>query len=142
MNAMDAGPSLREVITDALRYWEPRRWLYNLLLAAVVGGEFIAAWPTSRSFVTFDGLLALFLLAVLANVAYSTVYVADVFIQRSGFHAKRAAWRRVLLVVGFAFAAILTHFFASGIWRPASPPATTTHAMSTGAPPAGFTRPP
>ena len=45
--------------------------------------------------------------------------VADVFIQLSGFHAKRAAWRRVLLVVGFAFAAILTHFFASGIWRPA-----------------------
>ena len=119
MNAMEAGPSLRDVITDALRYWEPRRLLYNALLAAVVGAEFIAAWPTSRSFVTFDGFLALFLLAVLANVAYSTVYVADVFIQLSGFHAKRAAWRRALLVVGFAFAAVLTHFFASGIWRPA-----------------------
>ena len=118
MNAMDAGPSLREVITDALRYWEPRRWLYNLLLAAVVGGEFIAAWPSSRSFVTFDGLLTLFLLAVLANAAYSAVYFADVFIQLSGFRAKRAAWRRVLLLVGFAFAAVLTHFFASGIWRP------------------------
>jgi len=114
-----AQPPAERRLDDALRYWEPRRLLYNALLAAVVGAEFIAAWPTSRSFVTFDGLLALFLLAVLANVAYSTVYVADVFIQLSGFHAKRAAWRRALLVVGFAFAAVLTHFFASGIWRPA-----------------------
>jgi len=65
------------------------------------------------------GMIVVVAVYVLANVAYSTVYVADVFIQLSGFHAKRAAWRRVLLVVGFAFAAILTHFFASGIWRPA-----------------------
>jgi len=26
-------------------------------------------------------------------------------------------WRRVLLVVGFMFAAVLTHFFASGMWQ-------------------------
>jgi len=35
------------------------------------------------------GVLGLFLLAVLANVAYSAVYVADVFIQSSGFRASR-----------------------------------------------------
>lgn len=119
MTGMDVGPSLRDVITDALRYWEPRRLFYNALLATVVGAHFIAAWPTSLSSLTFDGLLVLFLLAVLANIAYSTVYAADVFIQLSGFRANRAGWRRVLLVVGFTFAAILTHFFASGMWPPA-----------------------
>jgi hypothetical protein len=113
---MDGGPNLRDVITDALRHWEPRRIVYNALLAAVVIAHFIAAWPTSRSSLTFDGFLGLFLLAVLANLAYSAVYVADVFIQLSGFRDNRAAWRRLLLVVGFAFAAVLTHFFASGMW--------------------------
>jgi len=59
---------------------------------------------SSPTFVTFDGVLGLFLLAVLANVAYSAVYLADVFIQFSGFRASRARWRWILLGVGFAFA--------------------------------------
>jgi hypothetical protein len=113
--APDPVPHLRDVTTDALRYWELRRLFYNALLAAVVGAHFVAAWPISRSSLTLDGLLGLFLLAVLANVAYSTVYLADIFIQISGFRANRGIWRWVLLVVGFAFAATLTHFFASGM---------------------------
>jgi hypothetical protein len=114
--AQDVVPHLRDVTTDALRYWEPRRLFYNAILAAVVGAHFVAAWPISKSSLTFDGLLGLFLLAVLANVAYSTVYLADIFIQLSGFRGNRAVWRRVLLVVGFAFAATLSHFFARGMF--------------------------
>jgi hypothetical protein len=107
---------LRELVTDALRYWELRRLFYNALLALVVLGHFIAAWPASRTSVDFDNALGVFLLAVAANVAYSVVYVPDVFIQFSGFRASRARWRLVFLVVGFAFAAVLTHFFsASGL---------------------------
>jgi hypothetical protein len=109
-----AGELFSELTTDALRYWEVRRIFYNLLLAAIVVAHFAAAWPHSRELVTFDGALGLFLLAVIANVAYSVVYAADVFIQFSGFRASRSAWRRVLMVVGFAFAAVLTHFVASG----------------------------
>ena len=106
--------SLHELTTDALRYWELRRIFYHLLLAVIVVAHFAAAWPRSRQLVTFDGALGLFLLAVIANVAYSVVYAADVFIQFSGFRASRRAWRRVLMAVGFAFAAVLTHFVASG----------------------------
>jgi hypothetical protein len=105
---------LRELITDALRYWELRRLFYNALLALIVLGHFMMAWPASRTSVTSDAVLGLFVLAVLANVAYSVVYVADVFIQFSGFRSSRARWRWVLLVVGFAFAAVLTHFVSSG----------------------------
>jgi hypothetical protein len=107
---------LRDLTTDALRYWELRRVFYNALLAVIVLGHFAASWPASRSSVTFDGVLGLFLLAVLANVAYSAVYVADVFIQFSGFRASRARWRWVLLVVGFAFAGVLTHFMSTGMF--------------------------
>lgn len=107
---------IREFATDALRYWEIRRLFYNLILAVIVTGHFFAAWPASRSSLTLDGILGLFLLSVLANVAYSAVYVADVFIQVSGFRASRARWRWILLIVGFSFAAVLTHFVASGMF--------------------------
>jgi hypothetical protein len=114
--APDGVPPLRDLTTDALRYWELRRLFYNAMLAIIVAAHFVVAWPHSRSSVTIDGVLGLFLLAVLANVAYSTVYIADVFIQLSGFHATRSIWRRILLTVGFAFAAVLTHFFSSGMF--------------------------
>ncbi|HZN55799.1 MAG TPA: hypothetical protein VFB67_10820 [Candidatus Polarisedimenticolaceae bacterium] len=104
----------RDYTTDALRYWELRRVFYNALLALIVLGHFYAAWPGSQAMLTLDGVLGLFLLAVLANVAYSATYVADLFIQFSGFRESRSTWRLVLLLVGFAFAATLTHFFALG----------------------------
>jgi hypothetical protein len=106
---------LGDLITDALRYWELRRLFYNALLAVIVPGHLAASWPESASLITFDGVLGLFLLAVLANIAYSAVYIADVFIQFSGFRASRARWRWVLLIVGFTFAGVLTHFFSTGM---------------------------
>jgi hypothetical protein len=117
MGCVEAALPLGDLTTDALRYWETRRFFYNALLALIVVAHFAAAWPMSRTFVTFDGVLRLFVLAVLANVAYSAVYVADLFIQLSGFRGWRIQWRRVLLVVGFAFAAVLTHFFSSGMFH-------------------------
>ena len=105
---------LMELVTDALRYWELRRLFYNALLAIIVLGHFMASWPASGTTLTSDGALGLFLLAVLANVAFSVVYVPDVFIQFSGFRNSRARWRLVLLVVGFAFAGVLTHFMSAG----------------------------
>ena len=43
-------------------------------------------------------------------------YVADIFIQLSGFRESRARWRRVLLGVGCAFGGVLTHFISTGIF--------------------------
>jgi hypothetical protein len=105
----------REFTTDALRYWELRRLFYNLLLGVILLGHFIARWPASKSAVSFDAILMLFLQAVLANVAYSVVYLADVFIQLSGFRESRRVWRWVILLVGFTFAAIVAHFMSQGM---------------------------
>ena len=113
--------SLREMSADALRYWERRRIAYNLLLAAIVMFYFIAGWPQSRVMVTLDSALSLFIFAVLANVAYCAAYLADIFLQVSGFDEPRRRWRTVLLVVGFAFAAVLARFIAMSFVRPPIP---------------------
>ncbi|TMQ71483.1 MAG: hypothetical protein E6K81_09935 [Candidatus Eisenbacteria bacterium] len=104
-----------ELAADALRYWEPRRLIYNAVLLAVVGAHFIAGWPASRVFLARDPLLLFFLLAVLANIAYCAAYGVDLFVQFSGL---RQIWDRrrwVLLVVGTAFAAVIAHFVTLGI---------------------------
>ena len=82
----------------------------------VVLTHFFLALPGSREKLSFDVLLGLFFLAVLANVCYCAAYLADLFVQFSGL---QEAWRRgrlVLLIVGIAFAATITHFFAKGFW--------------------------
>src|SRR5215813_3624625 len=96
---------------NGLRYWEPRRLIFNIVLAFVVGGHFVAAWPQSWTKLTFNTMLGLFFLAVLANVCYCAVYIVDLFVQFSGLHAAWQRGRVVLLVVGTAFAAAITHFF-------------------------------
>ncbi len=108
--------SLREMATDSIRYWEPRRFIYNAVLASVVLGYFFSAWPASRSTVTLNGILFLFVLAVLANLCYCAVYAADIFAQFSGFRAFWLRWRWLLLVLGITFAAIITRFFALGFF--------------------------
>ena len=64
--------TIREWATDAIRYWEPRRILYNLVLAAIVLTYFAMGLPATKGLLTVNFVLMLFLLAVLANVAYST----------------------------------------------------------------------
>jgi hypothetical protein len=109
---------LSTYVANALRYWEPRRFIYNGVLALVVVAEFVLASPASRWRTSFDHLLGLFVLAVLANVAYCAAYAVDLFVQFSGLDA---AWRRgrvVLLIVGTAFAATIAHFCLQGIFEP------------------------
>lgn len=101
---------------EALRYWEPRRALYNAALAAVVGAHFVAALPDAWAALTWNVGFWLFFLCVLANVCYCAVYLVDAFVQFSGM---REAWQRArpaVLAVGTAFAAVIAHFFASGLF--------------------------
>ena len=108
--------SFREMVTDAIRYWEPRRFIYNAVLALIVIGYFIAGLPASRSTLTLNGILFLFFLAVLANACYCGAYIADLFAQFSGFRAQWRRWRGLLLALGIAFAAVITRFFALGFF--------------------------
>ena len=109
--------TVRDSFTDAIRFWEPRRVIYNLVLALIVVAYFVAGYPTSKTVLSVDFALGLFLLAVVANIAYCTAYLADIFVQVSGF---REIWQRsrwVLFVIGTVFAAIVTRFVALGMFH-------------------------
>ncbi len=109
--------TLKDYATDAIRYWEPRRLIYNAALAAIVLFYFFKSYPASRSEITWEAAQGIFLLAVLANVAYCTAYIADIFAQMSGFRDLWRKYRWILLAVGVLFAGIITHFFALGMFQ-------------------------
>lgn len=119
-------PNYREFLTDSIRYWEPRRILYNVVLAAIVLTYFGLNYPASReSLLSVNGALLIFILAVLANVAYCSAYVADIFAQLSGFRLVWVKYRWILLIIGTFFAGTITRFFALGLF--ASPSTTAGH---------------
>jgi hypothetical protein len=107
---------LREAVSDALGYWEPRRVVYNLVLALIVLAYFAIGWPESRKALSLEGVLLLFVLAVLANVCYCAAHLADVFVQVSGFREAWQKWRFARFVIGLAFAAVITRWFVLGFF--------------------------
>jgi hypothetical protein len=114
-----AATDLRAALTSAIGYWEPRRVLFNLVLAIVTGTVYMANFPHSRLEFSLDTLQALVVLAVLANIAYCAAYLVDVPVQLSHF---RATWLRVrglLFGLGLLLGAILTNFFSGALfgWR-------------------------
>jgi hypothetical protein len=113
---MDA-TNLRESATDAIRSWEPRRLIYNAVLAAIVLIYFAKSYPASKARLTLDGALGVFLLAVLANVAYCAAYGADIFAQISGYRELWRKYRWVLFLVGILFAGTITRFVAMGMFQ-------------------------
>jgi hypothetical protein len=95
-----------------IRYWELRRLLYNFLLFVVVVLTLWPSLPSYKSVITIDSILWLFLLAVLANVAYCAAYLVDIFVQASAFRAQWQQFRWLLFTLGAAFAAVLTRYLA------------------------------
>lgn len=110
--------ALRDNVTDAIKFWERWRVLYNLALAAVVVIHFLGSYPTSKAMLSLDVCLGLFLLAVAANVAYCAAYLVDIFAQSSGFRDLWRQYRWLLFAIGTTFAAIITHFVSSGMFFP------------------------
>ncbi len=111
-----AKATFRELVTDAIRYWEPRRLVYNAVLALIVIGYFCAALPQSQAALSFDGFLFVFVLAVLANLCYCAAYIVDLFAQFSGFRTHWVRWRWLLLALGITFAGVITRFFCLGFF--------------------------
>lgn len=108
--------ALREYTTDAIRFWEPWRIVYNLALAAIVILYFALGYPQSKSLISVDFCLGIFLLAVVANVAYCAAYIVDIFAQASGFREVWQRYRKLLFVIGTLFAVIITRFIVMGMF--------------------------
>jgi hypothetical protein len=112
--------TVKEVLTEAIRYWEPRRIAYNAILAVVVTAVFALNWPGSGGRVNADLAQGLFILAVLANVAYCAAYVIDIAAQFSAFRPTWQRYRWMLFGIGIIFAAIFARFFFTGMFGPAA----------------------
>jgi hypothetical protein len=108
--------TFRESLSSAVRYWEPRRLAYNAALLIVVGGAFVAGLPTSKRVVSAEPVLVIFILAVLANVAYCAAYIPDLALQLTSF---RDSWLRIrwmLLVIGTLMACAIAYLFVAGMF--------------------------
>jgi len=110
-SAAPAPPPFREILADAVRYWEPRRLGYNALLASVFLGWVVFTWPHFRAAFTLGALAALAVLALLANLCYCAAYLIDIPLQYSPLRALWRARRRVLWLLGALFAAALTWYW-------------------------------
>lgn len=104
---------IREIVTDALRYWEPLRLIYNLLLLAITLACLAPALRSSRASINpMEQIPTLLLLAVIANILYCAAYVPDVFVQISLFRPQWRRWRWLLFVFGCLMAAFFTYEIA------------------------------
>jgi hypothetical protein len=119
MNTSDSDTNdPRSLVSDAVRFWEPRRILYNSALLAIVIIQFALHWTTGQEALNWSVGRTFFNLAVVANVFYCAAYIPDLLAQFSRF---RPAWHRFrwgLLAVGILFGcslawdislAIITH---------------------------------
>ncbi len=109
--------TISDTLTDAIRYWEPRRIAYNAILVAIVVTTFVLHWPESRSAISVELLQRFFILAVLANVAYCAAYVVDIAVQLSAFRTSWKRYRWVLFTIGVVFASIIARFIVAGTLR-------------------------
>jgi len=103
--------SPREVLDDALRYWEPRRIAYNAVLVAVVALWVLLSWPHFSGALSLKFLTVLLVLAAGANICYCAAYVADIPMQLSSMRAAWRRWRWGLWLAGTAFALLLTNYW-------------------------------
>ena len=99
------------LIVDAVRFWEPRRLLYNLALTAVVMNWLLSTWPHFRPAMTPLSLLQLSVLAVLANVCYCAAYLADVPMQYAARTALRKKLRWGLWLAGTFLAVMFANYW-------------------------------
>jgi hypothetical protein len=104
------GP-FRGPFAEAIRYWEPRRLVYNLILIAVTAAWVVATWPHFRPALTLSSILPMAVLTLIANVCYCAAYVVDVAMLHSSLDS---VWRRrrwILWLVGTLFAILLASYW-------------------------------
>jgi hypothetical protein len=108
----------RESLTNAIRYWEKMRIVYNVVLLLVVAGCFAWNYSAVGSRLSVNLILSMIVCAILLNVAYCAAYIVDVLVQMSGFRERWASYRWVLFSIGVMFAGILTRFWSLSVFGP------------------------
>jgi hypothetical protein len=103
--------TLRERLADAIRFWEPRRLVYNFVLTTVAIVWLVATWPHFRGALTLSSLLLTAILALLANACYCAAYFVDIPMQGSALSAMWNQRRWVLWLLGTFLAIALENYW-------------------------------
>lgn len=96
---------------DAVRFWEPRRVVYNAVLAVSVLIWLAWSWPHFEPATTWGNLGRLAVLAVIANLCYSTAYLVEVAM---GSGCRENDWlvgRKIVFVAGLLLAVIVENYW-------------------------------
>jgi len=97
--------------SSAARFWELRRIFYNLVLFVVTVTWVVTTWPHFCPAFTLEIIPPLTVLALLANVCYSAVYLVELPLVRSTLQASWLRWRWALWVAGTLFAVVLENYW-------------------------------
>lgn len=111
MNGSHSGFETREPLIDAMRYWERRRIIYNLVLVTIVLAWVVITWPHFSEALTLQSLLFLVIFAAMANLFYSAAYLVDIPLQHSPFKTVWRRWRLGLWLIGTLFAILFTNYW-------------------------------
>ncbi|HEY1424150.1 MAG TPA: hypothetical protein VGF20_11895 [Candidatus Acidoferrum sp.] len=115
MNAANSGtapPSpWRDSFLEAVRFWEPRRLIYNLLLLAVTVTWILATWPHFRPAMNLTAALQVSVLGLIANVLYSAAYLVEFALQGISANKVRQSLRWTVWVIGTILAFVLTNYW-------------------------------
>jgi hypothetical protein len=103
--------SFRATWANAIRYWEPRRLFYNLVLTAVVFTWIAASWPHFRPAFNLTALFLLVILGLIANACYCAAYLIDIPLQQSSLAARWKNRRWTLWWIGMLFAVLLANYW-------------------------------
>ena len=98
-------------VTDSIRYWELRRIPYNLALLLLCVWWVVRTWPHFEPAMTFSNLGRMVILAVIANVLYSSAYLVDFTMHASSYAPAWRRWRWVLWLLGTLFALLVTTYW-------------------------------
>ncbi|HEY6945206.1 MAG TPA: hypothetical protein VI431_08695 [Candidatus Acidoferrum sp.] len=104
------GPGPKGLI-EAVRFWEPRRLLYNILLFVVVAIWVVKTWPHFRPAMTWEALGIMTVLALLANLCYCAAYLAEILIQNASVSAAWNRQRWAIWVVGTLLAILFENYW-------------------------------
>jgi hypothetical protein len=104
------GP-FRGVVADAIRFWELRRLVYNLVLFGVVVAWVAVTWPHFRPMFVPNSLLLLAILGLIANVCYCAAYFIEIPMQYSALGKIWKRWRWTLWVAGMLLAILLANYW-------------------------------